>query len=313
MAGAGGVAGADGLRTGEAQERDGDYFGPSVNRAARLMAVANGGQIVMSSATADMVEGRLTDGVRLTDLGERELRGVARPERVFGLVPGAPVFESATTRVAPAVGNLPRARQALLGREREVETVCGLLGEGRPVGGFHPGVAPQTGVSQEELMVRALSLQDCLLLLDNCEHVLDGASALAEGLLARGVGVRVLATSREGLGVVGERIVAVRPLAAADAVRLFHARAADHDGGPGGARSRSEVASASDDALVLQVCERLDGLPLAVELAAPRARSMPLADLAARLGEGFRLLRVSDGPPSAIRHCEQPWRGRMSC
>ena len=83
-----------GLHTGEAQERDGDYFGPSVNRAARLMAVANGGQIVMSSATADMVEGRLTDGVGLTDLGERELRGVARPERVFGLVwPGAPVFE----------------------------------------------------------------------------------------------------------------------------------------------------------------------------------------------------------------------------
>ena len=71
-----------GLHTGEAQERDGDYFGPSVNRAARLMAVATGGQIVMSSATADMVEGRLTDGVRLTDLGERELRGVARPERM---------------------------------------------------------------------------------------------------------------------------------------------------------------------------------------------------------------------------------------
>ena len=70
-------------------------------------------------------------------------------------------------------------------------------------------------------MVRALSQQDCLLLLDNCEHVLDGASALAEGLLARGEGVRVLATSREGLGVAGERMVAVRPLAAADAVRLF--------------------------------------------------------------------------------------------
>ena len=123
-----------GLHTGEAQERDGDYFGPSVNRAVRLMAVATGGQIVMSSATADMVEGRLTDGVRLTDLGERELRGVARPERMFGLMwPGAPVFEPAAARVAPVVGNLPRARQALLGREREVETVCGLLGEGRLV------------------------------------------------------------------------------------------------------------------------------------------------------------------------------------
>ena len=107
--------------------------------------------------------------------------------------------------------------------------------------------------------------------------------------------------------------MAVRPLATADAVRLFHARAAEHDGGFGGARSRSKAASASDDALVWQVCERLDGLPLAVELAAARARSMPLADLAARLGEGFRLLRGQRRPPSAIRHCEQPWRGRMSC
>ena len=183
----------------------------------------------------------------------------------------------------------------------------------RPVGGFDAGVATPDGGVAGGVGGAGVVAADCLLLLDNCEHVLDGASALAEGLLARGEGVRVLATSREGLGVAGERIVAVRPLVAADAVRLFRARAAEHDGGFGGARSGSAVVSASDDALVLQVCERLDGLPLAVELAAARARSMSLADLAARLVKVSGCCGVSDGPPSAIRRCGRRWRGRMSC
>ena len=105
-------------------------------------------------------------------------------------------------------------------------------------------------------MIRTLSPQRCLLVLDTCEHVLDRAAALAEGLTSSGDDVRVLATSREGLGVAGERMVAVRPLASADAVRLFHERAAERqtgfDTGP------------TDAELVSEICDRLDRLSVFV-------------------------------------------------
>jgi predicted ATPase/tetratricopeptide (TPR) repeat protein len=132
-------------------------------------------------------------------------------------------------------------------------------------------------------VVRALAQQQCLVVLDNCEHVLDAAATLAAVVGERCRAVTVLATSREGLGVPGEQLVAVRPLDTADAVRLFRVRASEIHGG-------FEPAEA-DEALISELCERLDGLPLAIELAAARARSMTLADLTGRLGERFRLLR----------------------
>ncbi len=142
---------------------------------------------------------------------------------------------------------------------------------------------PQNAMSQQELVVSALAHQHCLLLLDNCEHLLDAVGDLLAQLLASCPQVRVLATSREGIGCRGERLVAVKPLDAPAAVALFRLRIAEHVGG-------FEISDA-DEATVAVLCERLDGVPLAIELAAARARTMPLADLTRRLDERFRLLR----------------------
>jgi predicted ATPase/class 3 adenylate cyclase len=313
------------MHTGEADERDGDYFGPAVNRAARLMATARGGEVLVSLATAEVVRWQLPEGVSLVDVGEVELRGLRHPEHVWQLVwPGAPMREAAPA-AARAVGNLPRVRP-LLGREREEADVRQLVareplvtltgpggvgktslalsvaaaaapafadgvwscelasvlvpGEVAQAVGETLGLRPQQALSPLELLVRALSHQACLLVLDNCEHVVDAAAELAEAVVARCPDVRVLATSREALGVPGERVVAVSTLDADAAAALFRSRASEHGGG----------FDPDDDHLVAELCAALDGLPLAVELAAARSRSMPLADLLRRLDARFRLL-----------------------
>ena len=119
-------------------------------------------------------------------------------------------------------------------------------------------------------------------MLDNCEHVITTAAEVAEDLLRRCPGLRLLATSREGLRVGGETIWPVPPLAADDAVRLFVARA-EAAGAP---------LELSDDnhAVIADICARLDGLPLAIELAAARTRAFPIQQIAARLNDRFRLL-----------------------
>jgi predicted ATPase/class 3 adenylate cyclase len=315
-----------GVHTGEVEERDDDYFGPAVNRAARLMGAAVGGEVVVSLATAELVRGQLPEGVSLLDLGWVELRGISGSMQLFQLLwPGAAARVGAPPAARP-VGNLPRG-PVLLGREESkaavvralddapLVTLTGVGGVGKtslalaaaqevgphlpdgawfcelaavvedvavaPAVGGTLGLRPQAGLTSLELVVRALSNQHCLLVLDNCEHVLEAASELAEAVVMHCPDVRVLATSREALGVVGERLVAVRPLDPGSAVRLFRERAAQHG-----------VAAPVDGGdLVDRLCAELDGLPLAIELAAARSRSMPLPALVERLGERFRLLR----------------------
>ncbi|NUO98571.1 MAG: AfsR/SARP family transcriptional regulator, partial [Nonomuraea sp.] len=141
-------------------------------------------------------------------------------------------------------------------------------------------------------LVAALAERDLLLVLDNCEHLIDAAAELTDTLLAACPGLRVLATSREALGITGESIMPVSPLPlpppAADdplayaAVRLFADRAA--------AVRAGFAVDASNAADVAGICRALDGLPLAIELAAARLRTLPVADVAARLGDRFRLL-----------------------
>jgi predicted ATPase len=128
------------------------------------------------------------------------------------------------------------------------------------------------------------------LVLDNCEHILDAVAALAGDVVARCRGVRLLAMSREPLGVPSERLVPVSPLVATDAAQLFVARLDEQGGAFGGVRGE-----AVDRDAVAEVCGRLDGLPLAIELAAARARTMPLGELTDRLAERFRLLRARRG------------------
>ncbi|MDL4817164.1 BTAD domain-containing putative transcriptional regulator [Actinomadura opuntiae] len=136
--------------------------------------------------------------------------------------------------------------------------------------------------SATELLVDALSPDETLIVLDNCEHVVAAAARLADDLLGRCPGLRVLATSRERLGLCGEALCTVPPLDTAESVRLFGDRAA-------AVRPGFEV-GAENTAVVSEICHRLDGLPLAIELAAARLRAMPGEQLAARLDDRFALL-----------------------
>jgi predicted ATPase/class 3 adenylate cyclase len=330
-----------GLHTGEAHERDGDYFGPALNRAARLMAAAHGGQIVCSHATADVIRDLLAEGVGLVDLGEHRLRDLTRSERVFQIThPGLGREFPALRSVDTLPGNLPLQPNIFVGREAELRsirealdtarivTLTGVGGVGKtrlalqvaaeaqprfrhgawlcelapltspdavdPLVASVMGVEPAADGVWSSAIVETLASRQLLLVLDNCEHVLDAAATLADALVRSCPEVVLVATSREGLGVTGERIMPVGPLAfpgvgdapevarAADAFGLFVSRARD---------VRPLVADDEDTiAAIAQVCRRLDGIPLAIELAAARTQSLSVAEIALHLDDRFKLL-----------------------
>jgi predicted ATPase len=330
-----------GVHTGEAEPRDGDYYGPAVNRAARLMAAAHGGQILVSLATEELARDSLDDDVRFVDLGEHRLRDLSRPERVFQMVaPGLPDDFPPLGSSPSVAGNLPAQVTSFVGRDDAIRTltdelrstrlvtITGTGGVGktrlalqtaeRLVADFPDGawlcelalagdddeavqvVAGALGVTVRPGMDLAASIVDSLrtktllVVLDNCEHLLDAAGRLAERIVLGCPDVRVLATSREGLAVDGERLRPLRSLglpdpadspdviAASAAAALFVERAR---------AARPEFAlDHSNAAAVAEICRRLDGIPLAIELAAARTVGMSPAEIAARVDERFRLL-----------------------
>jgi predicted ATPase/class 3 adenylate cyclase len=321
-----------GVHTGEAEERNGDYFGPALNKAARLMALGHGGQVLCSLATAEVL-----DNAGLIDLGEHRLRDLSAPQRVFQA--GAGDFPALRSLDA-FPSNLPAQPGAFVAREDElaevldavslsrVVTLTGVGGVGKTRLALHaaaellprfkdgawlvelaPVVDPDALM---EVIGRALdvperqghsltaSLTDflrpkrLLVVLDNCEHVIDAVATFVGGVVSACPQVSFLATSREGLRARGERIVIVPSLglpaagadadsvASADAVRLFVERAAE-------AKGRFTL-TATNAPAVARLVRRLDGIPLALELAAARVRSLTPGELADRLDERFRLL-----------------------
>src|SRR5579862_3133638 len=317
------------VHTGEVVERGGNYFGTPVNQAARLMAVAHGGQVLCSAVTAELVRAE----VPLVDLGLHRLRDLSAPQRIFQV--GTATFPSLET-VDAVPTNLPIVRSELIGRSAEVAAVTKLLeqhrlvtltgvggvGKTRLAIGVAAAVAPQfvdgswlvelaplndgaevanavavalgAPVPEQSALVRYLSDRRLLLVLDNCEHLLGDVADLVDAVLEAGPDVHVLATSREPLGVEGEHIRLVPSLgvpptdsdvdraAEAAAVRLFVER--------GAAARDGFTLDAANVGAVVEICRHLDGLPLAIELAAARVRAMPPAEIARRLGERFRLL-----------------------
>jgi predicted ATPase/class 3 adenylate cyclase len=332
------------LHTGAAEERDGDYFGPPLNRVARLLSAAHGGQVLLSAATHEMVRDRLPAGAILTDLGERHLKDLFRPERVFQLTAPELPSDFPPLRTLEAYrNNLPLQPTPLVGREKEVSEVRDLLrgeetrlltltgpgGTGKtrvalqaaadlleefPDGAFFvslaalgdpdrfiSAVAETLGVKEigeqplDETLKDYLSERRLLLVLDNFEQVLGAAPAVTE-MLAEASGLKVLATSRAPLGLYGEHEYAVPPLSVPDvrhlpdlkalsqyeAVRLFIERAKS-------AKVDFEVTDESAPA-VAEICVRLDGLPLAIELAAARIKMLPPRAMLKRLGSRLKLL-----------------------
>jgi len=161
----------------------------------------------------------------------------------------------------------------------------GYLVELAPVGdpeGVRPAIAGALGLTEPDRLAEVIGDRGLLVLLDNCEHVIASAAETAEDLLQRCPGLQMVATSREGLRVGGEVIWPVPPLAGDDAVELFMARS----------QAVGSSMTASDDArdAIGEICGRLDGLPLAIELAAARTRAFPIEEIAARLTDRFRLL-----------------------
>jgi predicted ATPase/class 3 adenylate cyclase len=333
-----------GVHTGACEERDNDYFGPVVNRAARLEAVAHGGQVLVSGAAAELLAGSLPGGSGLRDLGQHRLKDLGRPEQVFQLEasfldPEFPPLASLDNPELP--NNLPTLLSAFVGREAELAevreliqssrlvTLTGAGGSGKTrlslqaaaelIGRTADGVwlaelAPLTdggqiagavatmlglqdhgGPDPAGAVIEALANQDTLIVLDNCEHLIDAAAKFCDQVIRHCPRVRFLVTSREPLGIDGERVYRVPSLslpagdvtsaddlAASDAIRLFAARAAAHQ--------PDFVIDDLTAADAVTICRRLDGIPLALELAAARLSSMSLSQVASRLDQRFRLL-----------------------
>jgi predicted ATPase len=319
-----------GLATGEAELRDGDYFGAVLNRAARVMAAGHGGQILLAESTAGLLS-----GVDLMDLGPRRLRDLPNPVGIFQVhAPGLHTDFPPLRALDVSPGNLRPQTTTFIGRESEVTeldaavrkhrlvTLTGVGGVGKtrlatevagrlvdefPDGVWlfelaavtDPGAVPdavaavlgiiqQPGKSVSESVAAALEGRVRLLVFDNCEHVLNAAGDLIEAILAQSATVRVVATSREGLGIADERLWPVPSLdvgAGVDsaAVSLFVERAQ-------AVSPHFSVTSPAEAAAVVEICGRLDGIPLAIELAASRMASMSASEVRDRLDQRFRLL-----------------------
>src|SRR5271165_5290450 len=319
-----------GIATGEAELREGDYFGAVLNRAARVMAAGHGGQILLAESTAGLLS-----GVDLVDLGPRRLRDLPTAVGVFQVRAAGLHTEFPPLRALDASpGNLRAATTSFIGRESEVAelqaavkahrlvTLTGVGGVGKtrlavevaarlvdefPDGVWFfelaavadPGAVPdavaavlgitqQPGKTVSESVAVALEGRVRLLVFDNCEHVLDAAADLIEAILAHSATVRILATSREGLGVPDEQVWPVRSLDVAAgidsaAVSLFVERAR-------GMAPGFSLVDGDEAAAVTEICQRLDGIPLAIELAASRMASMTAREMRNRLDHRFRLL-----------------------
>ncbi len=333
-----------GIHTGEAAKTVTGLVGLDVHRAARVAAVAHGGQVLLSETATALVRDALPPGATLRDLGVHRLKDLGRPEQIFqldtaGLQTEFPPLRSLGNPALP--NNLPAQLATFIGRERELAQVRELVESSRLVtltgaGGAGKtrlslqaaaelldgsgdgvwlvelaavtaadavapaicealGIVAQPGRPALETLLDALGPQDVLILLDNCEHLVDTCAKIADAILRRCPRAHLVATSREALDIDGETIYRVPPLSlpgpgddglphtgSSDAVALFVERATE--------RGVNLPVNDETAPLIVSICARLDGMPLAIELAAARLRSMSLGDVHDRLDQRFRLL-----------------------
>jgi len=333
------------VHVGEAEARDGGFYGLDLNRCARLRSICHGGQVLFSEAAARASAGHLPTQASLVDLGVHRLKDIEVPERVYQLRhPGLEATFPPLRSLDRARHNLPDQSTTFIGREEEMAsvreeltraqlvTLTGTGGSGKtrlslevarsmldeyadgvwfvelaPLRsaalvpnhvGAAMGLRDEPGRSMVDTLLDHLRTKQLLLILDNCEHLIDAVADLLDRLLEC-PGVRLLATSQRPLGCAGEVLWRVPSMAVPDAsvgasvaaleyasVHLFVERARSVD--------PTFSLTASNRDAVLQVLRQLDGIPLAIELAAARVATVPPAELADRLGERFRLLVGGD-------------------
>jgi predicted ATPase/class 3 adenylate cyclase/DNA-binding CsgD family transcriptional regulator len=315
------------LHTGEAQLREGHYFGTALNRCARLLTLCHPGQILLTKATESMLADELPTGSELRDLGSHRLKDLARPEQVFQLndlarpldFPGIRSGSLEQTSVPRYLTNFVgrtgelKALQSLLTNSRMV-TLTGAGGSGKtrlaaelgqacldlwPGGVWWVELEPITDSQQVpgavvaalelpgrgpalDVITRFLSARRAVLILDNCEHLAAACARFCETALQRCPELTVVATSREGLGVPGEARWSVSSMAATEAAQLFEARAQ--------LVVLDFKVTTSNLETVTQICHRLDGMPLAIELAAARLDMMSDKEILSQLADRFHLL-----------------------
>jgi predicted ATPase/class 3 adenylate cyclase len=335
------------LHTGAADERDSDYFGPAVNRAARLLAIGHGGQVLVSRTTADLLDAEMPEATTLRDLGNHQLRGLAGTERVYQLVaPKLPHSFPALRSLGQHPNNLPSQLTSFVGRAEEVATIATLLMEHRLVtlvgagGAGKTRCAVQVGVEMLdsfedgvwlvelasisegslitasiarvlghrespdrpllETLLSYLERRSVLLVLDNCEHVIEAVRGVVASTLRSCPNVYILATSRESLNISGERTFPLPSLAVPRASEtqsaqdvLRYASVALFDDRARAAAPRVTITDESAR-FVAEIAARLDGIPLAIELAAARVKVISPQQLVQRLNERFRVLTGGD-------------------
>lgn len=316
-----------------------NYVGTAINRAARIRDLGHGGQTVLSGATEEIVADQLPPGAWLLPLGTHQLRGLRRAARVIQLCHPDLNNQFPPLRLpTPVSAGLPLQLTTFVGRTAQIAelsrlvtsnrlvTLAGAGGSGKtrlavqvasqiaaqfrsathyvdlaPIA--EPELVPVTaartlglpdvpGRPATDALVRFVADRQMLLILDNCEHLLDATAALVGAILAACADVTVLATSREPIGMSGERIWRVPSLSITDeAVELFTDRAR---------LVRPEFAITDDNAAtVAEICQRLDGMPLAIELAAARVRALSVTDILTGLQDRFRIL--TGGARTAVR------------
>ena len=334
------------LHSGNCDERDGDYFGPTVNRVARLLAIGHGGQVLLSRSCAEYLQG-VASQYALRDLGNHRLKDLSQPEYVYQLMaPDLPDAFPELLSLDHLSNNLPAQLTSFVGREEVMDEIKAMLAQHRLVTLVGAGGSGKTrcaiqagaemldgsgdGVWLAELapisdaslvpsaIARALNVQApphrpvletligylkrkrLLLILDNCEHVIEEARTVAASILRACPEVRILVTSREALNIDGEQLYRMPSLAvppktqilspqdvlAFGASLLFSDRALS-----GNSRFALTDENVSH---VAEICRRLDGIPLAIELAAARVKVLTPKQIAQMLDERFRLLTGGD-------------------
>ncbi|HKU69032.1 MAG TPA: adenylate/guanylate cyclase domain-containing protein [Candidatus Baltobacteraceae bacterium] len=347
FSGVGGLRIRMALHTGSVEERDGDYFGPAVNRVARLLAIGHGGQVLVSGAAAELLQSELPAQSGLRDLGEHRLKDLAQPEHVYQLVASDLPQEFPALRSLDVLpNNLPLQATSFVGREHVVSEIKSLIASHRLVTVVGSGGAGKTRcaiqvaaelldgsgdgvwlvelapVSDPDFVVNAIaqvlnvqeqpdrSLLDTLvaylkrkrllLVLDNCEHVMAPVRTVVSALLSTCGDVHMLATSREPLNVSGEATYRMPSLAVPDTAELLRAEEASRFGAvqlfvERALLSNNRFGLTEENAPhVAEICRRLDGIPLAIELAAARVKVLSPQQLAQKLDERFRVLTGGD-------------------
>jgi predicted ATPase/class 3 adenylate cyclase len=332
-----------GLHIGEASERDGDYFGPAINRVARLTSIGHGGQVVLSCVARDYAQHDLPAGATLTDLGLQRLKDLAEAEHVWQLaIAGLPSEFPPLKSLDALPNNLPNQPTSFCGREHDSEEVKLLLakhqllmllgagGVGKTRLALHVAadmldhypdgvwLADLASITEQDLVpsiiAQALGIiqvedrpvvesirqwlrgKKLLLILDGCEQFVEVVASLADAFIRGCPDVRMLATSRQVLGISGEVVHRLPSLAIPDRADSLRTTDALQYGSVALFVDRAKAADTrfvlrdKNAPVVADICRRLDGIPLAIELAAARVKVLSIPNLAKRLDDRFKIL-----------------------